>query len=572
MAKARVTPLKSVTIPRLELGAAVLSARISSMLVKELQYQDIKPFFWTDSKVVLGYIGNVSKRFDVFVANRVQEIRDRTDPDQWQYVSTEHNPADAASRGMTVKELKSSSWFRGPSFLWQEPIPSGPGASAEHHVSDSDPEVKRVFVQSTRSEPAQKSLLQYLERYSSWNTMKRTVALCMKVKDKLRELVSTGEKISSELSVNDLRTAETTIIKLLQEEAFPEEIESLKLGKPVKSSSPLRKLDPFVKDGLLRVGGRIRHGDIPYDVKHPVILPKDCHISQFIVRHYHEHVAHQGKNLTTNEVRTNGYWILGLSRASAKVVSECVTCRRLRGQVQEQKMADLPRDRLEAGPPFTNCGVDYFGPWVVKEGRREVKRYGALFTCLSSRAVHIETAASLDSSSFINALRRFISIRGDIRCLRSDHGTNFKGAHRELREALEQMDNKAIKKFLSSHQCDYVLNPPSASHMGGAWERQIRSVRSILSTLLHQTGQQLDDEMLRTIMCEVTAIINSRPLTVENLNDPTAPCPLSPQNILTMKSEVILPPPGDFVKEDVYCRRRWRRAQYVLNEFWHRWR
>ena len=189
-------------------------------------------------------------------------------------------------------------------------------------------------------------------------------------------------------------------------------------------------------------------------------------------------------------------------------------------------MADLPEDRLTPAPPFTYVGVDYFGPYVTKEGRKERKRYGALFTCLVSRAVHIEVAHTLDTDSFLHALHRFIAS---------------------------------------------PLHPPAASHMGGVWERQIRTTRRILDTLLREHGSRLDDESLQTLMCEVESIINSRPLTVIS-SDVKDPYPLSPNQILTMKTSIVLPPPGKFQRNDVYMRRRWRRVQYLCNLFWSRWK
>ena len=145
-------------------------------------------------------------------------------------------------------------------------------------------------------------------------------------------------------------------------------------------------------------------------------------------------------------------------------------------------MSDLPDDRLEAAPPFTYCAVDYFGPFIIKDGRKELKRYGVLFTCMASRAVHIETANSLETDSFINALRRFISRRGPIRQLRSDQGTNFVGACTELAQALTEMDQEKIRTKLLEEQCDWFsfkMNVPAASHMGGVWERLIRSARNV---------------------------------------------------------------------------------------------
>ena len=151
------------------------------------------------------------------------------------------------------------------------------------------------------------------------------------------------------------------------------------------------------------------------------------------------------------------------------LISRCVTCRKLRGVTEVQKMADLPEDSVEPSAPFTNCGVDYFGPWYICEGHKELKRYRVVFTCLCCRAIHLETAVSLTTDSFINALRRFIAICGPVRELRCDRGTNFIGAERQLREAVSELDENWLKQFLLKENCDYVVfktNVPHSSHMG----------------------------------------------------------------------------------------------------------
>ena len=236
-------------------------------------------------------------------------------------------------------------------------------------------------------------------------------------------------------------------------------------------------------------------------------------------------------------------------------------------------MANLPKPRVGPAPPFTYSAVDHFGLRYVKEGRKEMKRYGALFTCMASSSVHIEVAHSLETDSFLQALRRFISRRGPIRELRSDQGTNFVGAQNELKKALQEMDDDQIKAELLKHDIDWVRNPATASNFGGVWERQIRSVRNIMAALMREHGHSLDDEALRTLMCETEAVVNNRPLTVDTLSDPLSPLPLTPSTLLTGKTKLALPPPGKlmFQREDVYCKQRWRRVQHIANEFWTRW-
>ncbi|XP_028412562.1 uncharacterized protein LOC114535455 [Dendronephthya gigantea] len=364
------------------------------------------------------------------------------------------------------------------------------------------------------------------------------------------------------VSVEELRQAGVIIIKAAQRH----------VDMSVSNSGPLANLDPY-KDSeeVIRVGGRLQLSNLAGECVHPVVLPKNNHVTDLIARYFHHKVHHQGKGITLSEIRENGYWILGASSVVSRAISKCVTCHKLRGSVQEQRMALLPPDRLEPAPPFTNCAVDYFGPFVIKECCKELKRYGVLFTCMASRAVHIQVAVSLDTDSFINALRRFLSRTGPIRQLRSDQGTNFVGAKRQLREALEELDHDKIRQQLQHVNCDWFefnINVPSASHMGGVWERQIRTVRNVLSAILERNAAQLNHEALLSFMCEAEAIVNSRPLTVEYINDPKSPTPLTPNHLLTMKTKVLLLPPGVFQSADMYCKQRWRRVQHLANEFW----
>ncbi|XP_077137327.1 uncharacterized protein LOC143800756 [Ranitomeya variabilis] len=238
-------------------------------------------------------------------------------------------------------------------------------------------------------------------------------------------------------------------------------------------------------------------------------------------------------------------------------------------------MADLPADRLSPDPPFTSVGLDVFGPWSVvtrrtRGGQANSKRWAVMFTCMSIRAVHIEVIESLDTSSFINALRRFIAIRGPIKHIRSDRGTNFVGAAKEL-GIPSNLDYKTLERFLSDQSCTWSFNPPHSSHMGGSWERMIGLVRRILdSTLLQEGTARLTHESLITFMAEAAAIINARPL-VPVPNDPEEPLLLTPATLLTQKTGLSSAPPGGFDAKDLY-KRQWRQVQSLANTFWDRWR
>ncbi|XP_047502961.1 uncharacterized protein LOC125048341 [Penaeus chinensis] len=180
MSKSRVTPLKPITVPTLELTAAVVAVRISSMLKRELGYQELKEFFWTDSKVVLGYISNEAKRFHVFVANRVQHIKDHSSMEQWKFIESAQNPADATSLGFYVKQLiEHSLWWNGPNFLWEPDYNANP-AFVNVNVQENDPEVKKISSYKTQTKEST-SILPRLAYFSDWHRAKKAVALCLRL-------------------------------------------------------------------------------------------------------------------------------------------------------------------------------------------------------------------------------------------------------------------------------------------------------------------------------------------------------------------------------------------------------
>ena len=247
------------------------------------------------------------------------------------------------------------------------------------------------------------------------------------------------------------------------------------------------------QQGILRVGGRLSKLNNSPEV-HPVIIPKKHFIAVLLTRHFHEQVSHQGRLLTEGAIRAAGYWIMGGRHTVSSVIYQCVTCRRIRGRVVTQKMGDLPQDRLQSCPPFSYVGVDVFGQWYVtarrtRGGCANSKRWAVLFTCLGSRAIHIEVIEEMTTSSFINSLRRFIALRGPVKQLRSDRSSNFVGAAKELGLNAIFDEDGPVREFLTEHSCTWIFNPPHASHMGGSWERMIGMARRILDVMFlhHQS-------------------------------------------------------------------------------------
>lgn len=306
-------------------------------------------------------------------------------------------------------------------------------------------------------------------------------------------------------TVQEREDAKMIILKDLQTQVYSEEIKCLKKGSQLPPQSRLYQMDAFIdQDGVLKVGGRLRHSHLPTTEKHPIIIPKDHPITKMIIAHYHEQVRHQGKGLTINAIRSNGYWIPGINRAVATYVHRCVKCRKFRRPAEEQRMANLPSERVDPSPPFTYCGVECFGPFTTKQGRKVHKRYGLHFTCLSSRAIHIEMLDDMTTDAFINGLRCLIAIRGTVRQIRCDQGSNFVGAKNEMEK---EMNVNRLTTFLAERQCDFIMNAPHSSHVGGVWEKQIRTVRDVLCSSLSLSPGRLDDASLHTFFYEAMAIV-----------------------------------------------------------------
>ena len=322
------------------------------------------------------------------------------------------------------------------------------------------------------------------------------------------------------LSVEELIAAEVVFIKGYQRMEFKAELMVLDGRRNKKLKESIGCLNPYVgEDELIRVGGRLQQSNLEEKVMHPVMLPKKGKLAEMIIRWCHQKTTHCRRNVILNEIRTSGYWVI----------------------------QDLLRDRLKKEPPFIYCGVDMFGPFEIKKRRNTLKRYEALFTCFASCAIYIEMTKSMDIDSFILAIRRFVARRGNIRSIQCDNVSNVIGAEKELEKWMNEMDNKRIGDFLLEKRADWIVwkkNPPMASHMGGVWERQIRSARTILSSLIRTHSMSLDEESLSTLFAEVEAIVNSRPMVVQTINDVNSEVALSPSHILTMKSKVVMPPPG----------------------------
>ena len=570
--KSRNAPIKSVSIPRLELQGALLAARVDHAIRKELDFKFEKVIFWTDSMITLNYIQNETRRFQTYVANRITEIRELTSPDQWRHCPGKLNPADDVSRGLNMEEfLREERWLNGPTFLtecedrWPE--------NRFEVITVEDLEVKKE-IYLTKLEPAA-TVDDLINSSSQWVDTLRKIAWLLKFIDwlksrsvKKKELIEND--IQKRIGPDDLERSKRHVAILVQRTVYPEEMRNLKEGKRLKASSEILKLKPIMKeDDVMRVGGRISLAPISPDAANPIILPKKHHITTLLIRHLHESNGHCGVEQLLSLLREQ-FWVVKARVSIKTVLGKCLHCRKQLAPRMHQGMGELPKVRMiPYEPPFTYSGVDYFGPFYVKRGRGRVieKRWGAIFTCMNSRAVHLEVAKSLETDDFILVLMRFLNRRGQVKELRSDNGTNFVGAEREIRESIEKMDHDKVERELTHRGCKWVFHPPGAAHMSGVWERLVRIVKRSLKAILG--NDPMNEEVLNTVFTEAERIANSRPLT-RNPSGTDDDEPLTPNHFLNVRPSTNLPP-GIVDEKDKFSRKRWRQAQLLANHYWKRW-
>ncbi|XP_051791369.1 uncharacterized protein LOC127529975 [Erpetoichthys calabaricus] len=548
MARSRVAPKRRQTIPRLELCAALNGAQVAKLLENELTLTINQVVLWSDSTTVLSWLQSESCRFKVFVGTRIAEIQELTDRHSWRYVDSNRNPADDITQGRTLAELSvPHRWNQGPLFLFKpesewpvRPNITGPEVEAEQR--------KSVFCGSTVTS----HLIPNPKEYHTWMELVEAV-----VQSRSDQTIPTAE---------DYRMSEFLIFQNSQLDSFPEEYMLLKNGKPVPVTSRLLTLAPEFDTScqLIRVGGRLcRIEEIEQSSIHPIVLDPHHPVTKLIIQEYDAKLHHPGPERVFAELRRN-VWILRGREAVRKFQHTCTDCRKQKAKPLIPKMADLPLARLRLQKPaFFSTGMDCFGPFQVKIGRRCEKRWGIIFKCLTTRCVHLDVLNSIDTDSFLMALRRFIARRGTPYELLSDQGTNFHGGERELRETFSTLSSE-LQKLLAKQKINFRFNPPGAPHFGGAWEREIRSVKQALYTTIG--SQSVSEEVLKTVLIEIEGILNSKPLGYVSSNiadlDPVTP------NFLLMGRPDSSLPQVVYPVNELMGRRRWRQSQVLTEQFW----
>ena len=373
---------------------------------------------------------------------------------------------------------------------------------------------------------------------------------------------------SADLTADQRAEIELHLLQRAQKSSFPEEWVALKDGKELPRCSRLLQLSPEwdAVDGVIRVGGRLRRAeDIPLLTEHPIVLDPAHPVTRLLIQDFDQKLMHYGPDRVHAEIRRR-FWILRGRQAVRKHQRQCFDCQRWRATPSVPKMADLPPARLRIKqPPFYSTGVDCFGPMTIKIGRRTEKRWGIIFKCMTTRAVHLDLLDSLDTDAYLMAFRRFVSRRGKPYEMLSDCGTNFIGGAAELKEAFSAMEPE-LRHELAKHQVRFHFNPPNAPHFGGLWEREIKSAKYGLRVVLKD--QSVPEQVLRTVLVEVEGILNSKPLgyTASDIADID---PVTP-NVLLMGRQDPALPQVVYPAKDLLGRRRWKHSQVLADHFWTR--
>ena len=604
--KAKVLPAICTTTPRAELHAALELVEFSRTVAREhMLNSQSSIFFWSDSQTVLGYLKNQNKRLPIFEANRVKRILTSSLSSQWRWIDTAQNPADYFSRGVSPSRPSvAQRWVCGPAFLLQHAEKWTCGRLEQNCSASSN------IASLVRSElcPSTNSYLQtnteekicgdmtyelsvinrLIMHYSTLPRLLRAISwwrrlICVFYNRIKRNKIDAALLVKSgPVTVVEYNQSLLVAIRCAQKQAFGDlinalekgdchDIEAGRYGNRIKGMlKPLRAYCPFVEDRVLRIGGRLQKSNLPYDTKHPLVLPRRHCITGVIIADAHVKCGHFSANYVLNELLLK-YHILG-GRATIKyyIKKLCIECRNRNVKPCRQQMAPLPTGCVFVRRrPFEHCGVDYLCGLKVKQGRNELKRYGCVFTRLSTRATHLEIVFDLSTEAFLMAFRRFLALTGaTTRVIYSDNGSNFHGAEAELKRGLKRLKKKWPFNDLAFRGVEFRFNPALASHQGGVFESIIRLVRKVMTALMDDKKlHNLTDDGLETLFREIQLILNGRPLTRVSA-DPDDLCALTPNSILTGSVDAVFPP-DVFVGSDG-LRASYRLCQANAEEFWMR--
>ena len=574
LSKAKVAPLKKLTVPRLELVAATLAVSLVSCVSRTYGIPLPDCHCWVDSVNVLCWIRNDSRALSTFVGNRVAQIQRSTVISNWKHVESHRNPADLPSRGALAATFANSTlWWNGPAFLTNdEPFPEMPSVVNAPQASQELKKGTQFAFINPDTCPTPSTLRDHYQvaqdnfpvratNFSSFGKFLRIIAWCRRWKIPLP---------TDTLTPQELREAERTIWHDVQQKCFARTIHDLQSRDTVSKASSIIKLHPAIfPDGLLRLRGRLTSLPLSYQAKHPIILPKNHPAVLLLVQSEHIRLLHAGPEQILASLMSK-FWIIQGRRLARHITTRCVTCRRRASRPILPKMSPLPKVRFpdDGARVFDRCGIDMAGPFFIRNppDRLIHKRYFALFSCLLSRAVHLEPLRNAAADAFMAATELFAARRGGLPSyIVCDNGANIKATAKELASLIKDSNTQdTLRRRLPTIHWDFI--PPTGSHFGGVYERLIAAVKRALAAAL-PAEDPITDELFHTNLTVVEGILNSRPLTYVS-QDPQDPLPLTPADAIGAG------PYRSLANEpqEWNLRKQWHINQVRLDKFWSRLR
>jgi hypothetical protein len=569
MAKTRVAPVKSQTIPRLELVGCVMGARLAQYIAKELKLNPNTATYWTDSKTALQWIQNEACNWKCFVAARVSTIQELSNPKNWRHIPGIRNPSDMGSRGFPAKDIcEGTFWLQGPDFLRTDEE-TWPDSLIENKLTP-DAEENRSTLTFAMTTTTTKSLLnELMERISDFWKLIHIIIYCRRAITPKAGTPKTRFK-----PWNERLQAIIWCCQQVQQEAFEKEINLIKKKLDLASNfnqSRLISLDPILVNGVLRVGGRLAHAsNMSEEEKHPIILPSKGEFVDRLIVAIHAMHMHAPK-AWTQAFLLDHFHILRAKSAVNRAIRRCGNCKRHEAIPFRQKMADLPQERTNEGKVYDVVGLDLGGPFKYKTEEGKIKKsWIVVYTCLTTRAVILDFIQDMTTETIIQSLRRLFARRGAPMKFVSDCACNFVKANKELINLWEDVNWEDIKnsKYIKGIEWDFIS--PHAPHQGGIWESMVKMLKHSLKRTL---GQLILHQMeFITVIMEIEAQINSRPLSavVEEAGDLR---PVTPAQLVLGYNPKPYPQQARFhPSQSTDPRVRWKLRQEVSVHFWNAWK
>ena len=551
--KNRIAPRRKLSIPQLELCGALIGARLRKTIVENMDFSFDRILHLVDSSIVRAQIQKESYGFATFVAIRIGEIQSLTDPVDWWWIPTGENPADMVTRVNPAENLSTKSmWQRGPSFL-TKPVENWPISKemCQQELPDRIGVIMSVQDESCSNTDVRRFSDVPLERFNDFKKLITVISILIKVAER-RTFKGAGHATFSEKE-----KAEREMVKFIQQDIPDWKKRYRRLG-PEKSD-----------EGLVVVG--VRMSKWLKDSWNPglfVLLPLKNRFTVLYAKHIHD-LDHAAVNTTVTKIRSK-YWVRRCAPLVRTIKSKCIICRKKDKALAGQIMGPLPMKRMQPSPPFFHSAVDLFGPFVIRGSmnkRSRSKGFGAMFTDLTSRACHIEVAEGYDTSSFINALRRFHSIRGIPKTMLSDPGTQLVATSKEFARLVENWDLAKIYQFGERVGTTWsTTKAANATWENGCCEAMVKQAKRML--MLSLGSEILTILELQTVFYEIADLLNQRPIGVK-ISNPDQGSYLCPNDLLLGRATSSIP--SGFMEQAVDVRHRWQFVQTIVNSFWKKW-